>query len=82
MFKQLIVAGPKAALSLHYHARDVYLVLGGRGSVTVSFKGQPARTVPVGAYKLYTLRSSGTIADGLLRLTFSPGVQAYAFTFG
>ena len=77
-----IVAGPKAALSLHYHARDVYLVLGGRGSVTASFPGQPEKTVPVGAYKLYTLRSSGTIADGLLRLTFTPGVQAYAFTFG
>jgi cytochrome c biogenesis protein CcdA/thiol-disulfide isomerase/thioredoxin len=77
-----IVAGPRAALSLHYHARDVYLVLGGRGSVTASFPGQPARTVPVGAYELYTLRSSGTIGDGLLRLTFTPGVQAYAFTFG
>jgi cytochrome c biogenesis protein CcdA/thiol-disulfide isomerase/thioredoxin len=77
-----IVAGPLARLQLHFHARDVYLVLGGRGHVDVSIAGKPAAPVTVDAYRLYTLHSSKTISDALLDLRFTPGVQAYAFTFG
>ena len=33
-------------------------------------------------YRLYTLRSSPQLANALLELRFTPGVQAYAFTFG
>jgi thiol-disulfide isomerase/thioredoxin len=80
--RQRIVAGSEAALTLHFHARDVYLVLGGRGKVNVAIGGEPARTVEVNAYKLYTLYSSRRIADALLQLRFTPGLQAYAFTFG
>jgi len=72
-----IVAGKDAGLTLHYHARDVYLVLGGRGTVS-----WPTGRVKVDAYELYTLKRSKSIGDGLLRLRFTPGVQAYAFTFG
>jgi cytochrome c biogenesis protein CcdA/thiol-disulfide isomerase/thioredoxin len=79
---QRIVAGRDAALTLHFRAQDIYLVLGGRGTVGVSVGGKPARTVRVDAYKLYTLRSSATLADSRLDLRFSPGVEAYAFTFG
>jgi cytochrome c biogenesis protein CcdA/thiol-disulfide isomerase/thioredoxin len=80
--QQQIVAGANAALTLHFHARDVYLVLGGKGRVSVDYHGHPATTVSVNAYRLYTLRSSHTLADGLLHLRFTPGVKAYAFTFG
>jgi cytochrome c biogenesis protein CcdA/thiol-disulfide isomerase/thioredoxin len=77
-----IVAGPKAALTLHFHAKDVYLVLGGHGSVEVSIAGKQATTVQVDSYKLFTLRSSSTPKNALLQLDFTPGVEAYAFTFG
>jgi cytochrome c biogenesis protein CcdA/thiol-disulfide isomerase/thioredoxin len=76
------VAGKDAGLTLHFHARDVYLVLGGHGTVRTAVAGHPAKDVAVDAYKLYTLRSSDAISDGLLKLRFTPGVQAYAFTFG
>jgi cytochrome c biogenesis protein CcdA/thiol-disulfide isomerase/thioredoxin len=76
------VAGSGAALTLHFHARDVYLVLGGNGTVSTAVAGRPATDVKVDAYRLYTLRSSDAISDGLLKLRFTPGVQAYAFTFG
>jgi cytochrome c biogenesis protein CcdA/thiol-disulfide isomerase/thioredoxin len=75
------VAGEDARLRLHFYARYVYLVLGGRGSVDVLVDGKRTKTVRVGAYKLYTLRE-GPAADALLELRFTPGVQAYAFTFG
>ena len=57
-------------------------MLGGNGRVRVSVGGKPARTVRVDAYRLYTLRSSPSFASTRLDLRFTPGVQAYAFTFG
>ena len=50
--------------------------------MSVSVGGKPAKTVDVNAYQLYTLHSSNGIDDALLELSFTPGVQAYAFTFG
>jgi cytochrome c biogenesis protein CcdA/thiol-disulfide isomerase/thioredoxin len=75
------VAGPDARLRFHFMARNVYLVLGGTGTVQVLVDGKPERTVHVDSYRLYALRSGG-YDDALLELRFSPGVQGYAFTFG
>lgn len=75
------VAGAGARLRFHFVARNVYLVLGGTGTVRVLVNGTPERTVRVDSYRLYTLRS-GAYADALLELRFSPGVAGYAFTFG
>ena len=77
------VAGTAATLSLHYRAQDVYLVLGGTGTVTVSVDGAPTRTVAVtGEPRLYQLVGPGPYGGGTLTLTVSPGVAAYDFTFG
>jgi len=77
-----IVAGRNAGLALRFRAKDIYLVLGGHGRVGVSVGSEPQRTVQVDAYRLYTLRSSKRFADARLDLRMSPGVEAYAFTFG
>jgi len=79
---QQIVAGPGALLRLHFHAKDVYIVLGGHGTVRASVDGRPTRTLRVDAYRLYTVRASSTVADATLELRFSPGVRGYSFTFG
>jgi cytochrome c biogenesis protein CcdA/thiol-disulfide isomerase/thioredoxin len=79
---QKVVAGANARLRLHFHAEDVYLVLGGHGTVTSLIDGKPAGTIHVDAERLYTVRASKKVADALLELRFSPGVQAYSFTFG
>ena len=79
---QQAVAGANARLRLHFHAEDVYLVLGGRGTVTSLIDGKPAGTLHVNAERLYTVRASRQVADAVLELRFSPGVQAYSFTFG
>ncbi|MFN2629579.1 MAG: cytochrome c biogenesis protein DipZ [Gaiellaceae bacterium] len=76
------VAGPGARLRLHFRARNVYLVLGGLGRVEVSVAGRPAGSLRVDADRLYTLVSGAKLRDALLELRFSPGVTAYAFTFG
>jgi cytochrome c biogenesis protein CcdA/thiol-disulfide isomerase/thioredoxin len=77
-------AGAGAVLTYHFYAARVFLVLGGSGTVDVTLAGDPSvhRTVAVaGAPSLYTLYDQGA-RDGVLRLALSPGVQAYAFTFG
>ena len=77
-----IVAGDGARLRLHFHARQVNLVLGGKGLVAVIVDGHAKGAVHVNGDRLYTLVSSRRIRDGILELAFTPGVQAYAFTFG
>jgi cytochrome c biogenesis protein CcdA/thiol-disulfide isomerase/thioredoxin len=80
---QEATAGADASIDLHFEANDVYLVLGGTGSVTVSYNGRPLTTVNVsGVPRLYTLFSGSALQTGQLDLHFSPGVQAYDFTFG
>ena len=79
---QRIVAVSNARLRLHFQASKVYLVLGGNGTVQVLVDGKPERTVRVDADRLYTLVDRTTSQNALLELRFSPGVEAYAFTFG
>ena len=76
-------AGQGATLDLQFEAQDVYLVLGGTGTVTVAVNGNPTHIVAVGGEpKLYQLVGPGSYQQGLLSLGVSPGVQAYDFTFG
>jgi len=79
---QIATAGMGAQLVLHFHAKDVYIVLGGKGRVTARNGGKPLATIDVTADRLYTVLSSRTTRDGVLRLGFTPGVRAYSFTFG
>jgi cytochrome c biogenesis protein CcdA/thiol-disulfide isomerase/thioredoxin len=80
--RQQIVAGAGARLRLHFRARFVYLVLGGRGTVHALVDGRPAGSFRVDADRLYTIVSGASSREGILELRFSPGVTAYAFTFG
>jgi hypothetical protein len=79
---QQAVAGAGATLRLHFHAKDVYIVLGGRGTVRALVDGKLLRTLQVNAQRLYTVRTSSQTADATLELRFTPGIQAYSFTFG
>jgi cytochrome c biogenesis protein CcdA/thiol-disulfide isomerase/thioredoxin len=81
---EFATTGSDAVLRYHFFAADVFLVLGGEGTVTVTRAGDPAWTKVIhvtGAPTLYTLYS-GAPVDDQLTLTFSPDISAYAFTFG
>jgi Thioredoxin like C-terminal domain len=61
----------------------VFLVLGSKGRVDVAVDGHPVKTVQVAEDRLYTLvELPGEAADHTLDLSFTPGTEAYAFTFG
>src|SRR5581483_53259 len=71
---QAITAGQGARLRLHFEASDVYIVMGGHGTVTALVDGKPTRTSRVDAERLYTVRSAKS-TDALLELRFTPGVR-------
>ena len=76
-------AGADAKMELSFLADDVYLVLGGSGTVNVSTDGGHTQTIAVGGVpKLYTLFHASSSTAGTLEFSASPGVQAYDFTFG
>jgi cytochrome c biogenesis protein CcdA/thiol-disulfide isomerase/thioredoxin len=74
-----------ARLHLRFLARRVFLVLGTRGAarrVEVTVDGRRRDPVTVRAHRLYELVRLARPGDHLLTLTFEPGIEAYAFTFG
>jgi cytochrome c biogenesis protein CcdA/thiol-disulfide isomerase/thioredoxin len=80
---QEATAGPGAQLELGFLAQDVYLVLGGTGTLDVTVNGHHVKTIDVsGVPRLYTLFQASADTSRTLLLQASPGIQAYDFTFG
>ena len=78
-----IVARRGARLRIQFTGREVNLVLGGTGKVEVLLDGRPRTTVAIGGEpRLYRLVELPKLREGLLELRFTPGLSAYAFTFG
>jgi hypothetical protein len=84
--RERAVAGRNARLRLRFLGGRVFLVLGASrqpGTVAVTLDGRRARTIEVSEHRLYELaRTRDPAAVHDLDLRFSPGVEAYAFTFG
>jgi hypothetical protein len=76
-------AGARAEITFNFTANDVYLVMGGPGTVEVSLDGHHLSRIDVSEVpRLYTLFSGESLVTGELAIDFAPGVQAYDFTFG
>jgi cytochrome c biogenesis protein CcdA/thiol-disulfide isomerase/thioredoxin len=82
VLEERAISGAFARLRVHYQASKVYLVLGGTGRVDVLLNGSSVRNVRVKGDRLYTLFDSPRQLNALLELRFTPGISAYAFTFG
>lgn len=79
---QALTSGGRAAMELNFSADDVYLDVGGTGTVTAAFEGRTTTFKVSGAPNIYTVVGGGGVRSGTLKLTFSPGLSAYSFTFG
>jgi hypothetical protein len=78
-----LTAGPDAKLLLHFDAKDAYLVLAGKGTVTASYPGHPTQVIHVtGTPDSHPVLTSPRQGTGLLTITLSPGLQANDLTFG
>ncbi|MER7681428.1 cytochrome c biogenesis protein CcdA [Streptomyces sp. NPDC096934] len=80
---QYFTAGDDARLAFTYRARNVNLVLAGKGTMTVLVDGKTVKTIPVsGTPTMHRLIDDHEARTAHLELRFTPGIQAYAFTFG
>jgi len=80
--QQSITAGKGARIALAFHASDVYLDVGGTGTLTVSSGGASKVIRVAGAPDIYTVAAEPSARDGSVTIGLSPGLQAYSFTFG
>jgi hypothetical protein len=69
-------------ITLNYTANDVYLDVGGTGTVTVTGQGQTRTYTVSGAPNIYTIVHTKGLDSGTLKAALSPGLSAYSFTFG
>lgn len=73
---------PGSSIELNYRARNVYLVVGGTGTVTVTRDGE-SRQIPVsGPPTLRQIISDDEVRRGLVEVQLSQGLQAFSFTYG
>jgi thiol-disulfide isomerase/thioredoxin len=71
-----------SAIKLDYRARQVYLVVGGTGTVTV-LRGGETTTVPVsGPPTLRQIVNDRDVHQGEIEVRLSQGLQAFSFTYG
>jgi cytochrome c biogenesis protein CcdA/thiol-disulfide isomerase/thioredoxin len=74
--------GDDSAIELNYQAKNVYIVAGGTGTLTVLRNGQPT-TVPIsGPPTSHQIVAGDRVGPGTLEVRPSKGLQVFSFTYG
>jgi cytochrome c biogenesis protein CcdA/thiol-disulfide isomerase/thioredoxin len=74
--------GTDSRIELNYRARNVYLVVGGTGRVTVA-RGGESKDIPIsGPPTLHQIVSDDDARRGTVEVRLSQGLQAFSFTYG
>ncbi len=74
--------GDNSTIRLNFHAKNVYIVVGGTGTVTVVRDGKSA-TLPIGgAPTAHEIVAGDQPMSGMLEVRPSKGLQVYSFTYG
>lgn len=81
-FQGATATGEDNSIKLNYHARDVYLVVGGTGTVTVVRDGQSTDIPISGPPTLRQIVADDDSGQGSLEVRLSAGLQAFSFTYG
>ncbi|OSC32421.1 thiol:disulfide interchange protein [Mycobacterium vulneris] len=74
--------GDDSAVRLNYTAKDVYAVVGGTGTLTVSRDGKTTTTPIGGAPTLHRIVADDSAHRDQLDMQVSKGLQVFSFTFG
>ena len=79
---QDITSGANAGIKLNFDADDVYLDVGGTGTITATYNGKATTYNVSGAPDIYTVVSGSSVQSGTVTIKLSSGLSAYSFTFG
>jgi cytochrome c biogenesis protein CcdA/thiol-disulfide isomerase/thioredoxin len=74
--------GPGSSIELNYHARNVYLVVGGTGTVTVLRDSESKQIRVSGPPTLRQIVGDDEVRRATLEVQLSQGLQAFSFTYG
>lgn len=74
--------GDDSAIRLNYTAKDVYAVVGGTGTLTVTRDGKTTTTPIGGAPTLHRIVADDAAHRDQLDMQVSNGLQVFSFTFG
>ena len=77
-----VTSGRDASITLDFDASDVYLDVGGTGTLTATVNGASTTLAVSGAPDIYPVVHRGSPVRATVTITFSPGLSAYSFTFG
>jgi cytochrome c biogenesis protein CcdA/thiol-disulfide isomerase/thioredoxin len=74
--------GDASSIALNYHAKDVFIVAGGEGTLTVTRDGKN-KTVPIsGPPTLHQIVDDDAVQKGKLEVQVPKGLQVFSFTYG
>jgi cytochrome c biogenesis protein CcdA/thiol-disulfide isomerase/thioredoxin len=75
-------AGDESRIALNYHAKDVYIVDGGDGTLNVTRDGT-TKTIPIsGPPTLHQIVDDDSVRRGKLEVSVPRGLQVFSFTYG
>ncbi len=72
----------ESSIALDYHAKDVYIVAGGEGSLKVT-RGDSTTSIPIsGPPTLHQIVDDDSVQRGRLEVAVPRGLQVFSFTYG
>jgi cytochrome c biogenesis protein CcdA/thiol-disulfide isomerase/thioredoxin len=71
-----------SSIKLNYHAKNVYIVVGGTGSLTVTRDGKTTSLPISGPPTSHQIVTGNDVARGTLVVRPSAGLQVFSFTYG
>ena len=72
----------KTRIALNYHAKDVFIVAGGEGSLTVNRGGETKTVAISGPPTLHQIVEDDDSDRGMLEVEVPKGLQVFSFTYG
>ncbi|MBY0386939.1 MAG: cytochrome c biogenesis protein DipZ [Mycobacterium pseudokansasii] len=81
-YQRATAESDESSIKLNYHAKNVYVVVGGAGTLAVTRNGQTT-TVPIsGPPTSYQIVAGDRVESGTLEVRPGKGLQVYSFTYG
>ncbi len=75
-------AGDNSAVKLNYRAKNIYVVVGGAGTLTVIRDGTPSVLKIAGPPTSHQIVAGTQVVPGTLEVRPSKGLQLFSFTYG
>lgn len=81
-YQGLTAQADGASVKLNYHARNVYLVVGGSGTVSVTRDGATTEIPVSGPPNMRQIVADDADGAGTVEVSLSKGLQAFSLTYG